>query len=148
WWMVSSGLADRIHVSHDRLAFHFALACVIYAAIVWTASRLRPATAAALAPARLRVAAYILIVVSLLQFYLGALVAGLRAALVYNAWPLMAERFIPRAADLFFASPFWINFIENAMTVQFDHRMVGYVLCLVALVHLFDGWRTKDRGED
>ena len=148
WWMVSSGLADRVHVSHDRLAFHFTLACVIYAAIVWTASRLRPATTAALAPTRLRAAAYVLVGVSLLQFYLGALVAGLRAGLIYNTWPLMDERFIPRAADLFFASPFWINFIENAMTVQFDHRMVGYVLFLVALVHLFDVWRTRDRGED
>ena len=147
WWMVSSGLADRIHVSHDRLAFHFTLACIIYAAIVWTAARLLPAHAPVAAPARLRVSAIVLVVLTLVQFYLGALVAGLRAGLVYNTWPLMEDRFIPRAADLFFAEPIWVNFVENAMTVQFAHRMAGYALLLVAAAHLFDVWRTKDRGD-
>ncbi|MGA8292043.1 MAG: COX15/CtaA family protein [Rhodoplanes sp.] len=147
WWMVASGLAERIHVSHDRLAFHFTLACVIYAALIWTAARLLPATAAAAAPVRLRVGAIVIVVLTLVQFFLGALVAGLRAGLIYNTWPLMDDRFIPRSADLFFASPVWVNFVENAMTVQFNHRMAGYVLLLVALVHLFDVWRTQDRGE-
>ena len=147
WWMVSSGLADRIHVSHDRLAFHFTLACIIYAAIIWTAARLLPVPAPAAAPVRLRVSAIVLVVLTLVQFYLGALVAGLRAGLVYNTWPLMEDRFIPRAADLFFAEPIWVNFVENTMTVQFAHRMAGYVLLLGALAHLFDVWRTKDRGD-
>ncbi len=134
-------------MSHDRLAFHFTLACIIYAAIVWTAARLLPAPAPAAAPVRLRVSAIVLVVLTLVQFYLGALVAGLRAGLVYNTWPLMEDRFIPRAADLFFAEPIWVNFVENTMTVQFAHRMAGYVLLLGALAHLFDVWRTKDRGD-
>jgi cytochrome c oxidase assembly protein subunit 15 len=163
WWMVSSGLTDRTRVAHERLAFHLTLACVIYAAVVWTASRIGPVrtgrgvtgsvAAAADAPPRgpvplrLRVTAYALVVLTLVQFYFGAIVAGLRAGLIYNTWPLIDERFIPRGADLFFASPFWINFLENAMTVQFNHRMAGYLLLLVALVHLFDAWRTQDCGE-
>ena len=54
WWMVASGLADRVSVAHERLAFHLTLACVIYAAILWTAQRLAaPSTIAA--PKRLRV---------------------------------------------------------------------------------------------
>jgi cytochrome c oxidase assembly protein subunit 15 len=147
WWMVSSGLADRIHVSHDRLAFHFTLACIIYAAIIWTAARLLPAPAPAAAPVRLRVSALVLVALTLVQFYFGALVAGLRAGLVYNTWPLMEDRVIPRAADLFFAEPIWVNFVENTMTVQFAHRMAGYVLLLGALAHLVDVWRTKARGD-
>ena len=61
WWMVASGLSDRIHVSHDRLAFHFTLACVIYAAIIWTAARLVPAPAPAAPPLRLRLGAFVLV---------------------------------------------------------------------------------------
>src|ERR1700704_1490713 len=35
WWMVSSGLADRVSVSQYRLAFHLTLACVIFSAVLW-----------------------------------------------------------------------------------------------------------------
>jgi cytochrome c oxidase assembly protein subunit 15 len=165
WWMVASGLSDRIRVSHDRLAFHFTLACVIYAAIIWTAARVVPAPApggalsgevdsgspqtmrpAETPPLRLRLGAFVLVALTIVQFFLGALVAGLRAGLIYNTWPLMDERFIPRGADLFFAQPIWINFLENAMTVQFAHRMAGYVLLAAALLHLIDVAATKDRG--
>ena len=66
-----------------------------------------------------------------MQIYLGALVAGLRAGLIYNTWPLIDGAFVPDAARLFFEQPVWRNFFENALTVQFDHRMVAYVLLLV-----------------
>lgn len=158
WWMVSSGLTEGVRVAHGRLAFHLTLACVIYAAVVWTASRIglaRIGLASAAsgvrsseqAPLRLRVSAYALVVLTLVQFYLGALVAGLRAGLIYNTWPLIDGAFIPRGADLFFASPWWINFVENTLTVQFIHRMVGYALLLLVLLHLIDLARTKARGE-
>lgn len=153
WWMVSSGLADRVRVSHERLAFHLTLACVIYSAVVWTASRIGPAPttidaqSSGQAPRRLRVSAYALIVLTLIQFYLGAIVAGLRAGLIYNTWPLIDGAFIPSGADLFFASPWWINFLENTLTAQFTHRMVGYALLLLALLHLVDVARTKTRGQ-
>lgn len=151
WWMVSSGLTEGVRVSHGRLAFHLTLACVIYAAVVWTAARLGPAPAAARsseqAPARLRVGAFVLIVLTLVQFYLGALVAGLRAGLIYNTWPRIDGALIPKGADLFFASPWWINLFENTLTVQFAHRMAGYLLLLLALLHLIDVLRTHTRGE-
>ncbi len=167
WWMVASGLADRVRVSHERLAFHLTLACVIYAAVVWTASRIGPARigpapaavpgavrarlhsavqSSGQAPLRLRVSAYALVVLILIQFYLGAIVAGLRAGLIYNTWPLIDGSFIPRSADLFFASPWWINFLENTLTAQFTHRMVGYALLVLALLHLIDVARIKTRG--
>lgn len=154
WWMVSSGLTEGIRVAHGRLAFHLTLACVIYAAVVWTTTRIGPARGAASvaapseqAPLRLRVTAYALVVLTLVQFYLGALVAGLRAGLIYNTWPLIDGAFIPRGADLFFASPWWINLVENTMTVQFVHRMVGYALVLLVLLHLIDITRTRTSGQ-
>ena len=64
--------------------------------------------------------------------------AGLRAGLVYNTWPLIDGRLVPEAARLFFQQPLWRNFFENALTVQFDHRMVAYALLLVALLHAVD----------
>src|SRR5262249_24239493 len=86
WWMVSSGLAGRTSVSQYRLAFHLTLASAIYAAILWTARSLAP-RATLPAPPRLRISATGLVIMVLLQIYLGALVAGLDAGLVFNTWP-------------------------------------------------------------
>src|SRR6185503_15246000 len=88
WWMVSSGLGDTklTSVSQYRLAFHLTLACAIFAAILWTARELRTCVLEPL-PRRLRVTAAAIVVLVLLQIYLGALVAGLDAGLVYNTWP-------------------------------------------------------------
>jgi cytochrome c oxidase assembly protein subunit 15 len=85
-------------------------------------------------------------VLAIVQIYLGALVAGLRAGLIYNTWPLIDGSFIPSAANLFFDHPLWRNFFENALTVQFDHRMVAYGLCALALIHAVDA-HVHRRGE-
>jgi len=145
WWMVASGLADRIEVSQYRLATHLVLACVIYIAILWTAQRLDARPPFPL-PARLRVSAITLLILVLGQIYLGALVAGLRAGYVYNTWPLIDGAFVPNAARLFFATPLWRNFFENTLTVQFDHRMLAYVVFCCALLHAFDVARTMQKG--
>jgi heme a synthase len=142
WWMVASGLTERVSVSQYRLAFHLTLACMIYAALVWTADRILHASAAKAGrrtvPRRLRWSAGALLVLAISQIYLGALVAGLRAGLIFNTWPLIDGGFIPSTADLFFAHPLWRNFFENTLTVQFDHRMVAYALCALALIHAVD----------
>jgi cytochrome c oxidase assembly protein subunit 15 len=145
WWMVASGLAGRTEVSQYRLAFHLTLACVIYVAIVWTAERLVARPAAVVAP-RLRVTAIVLLVLVLGQIYLGALTAGLRAGLTYNTWPLIDGAFVPSSAHLFFDQPLWRNFFENALTVQFDHRMMAYTVLIVALLHAADAVRSQTRG--
>ena len=80
-----------------------------------------------------------------LQIYLGALVAGLRAGLIYNTWPLIDGALVPDAARLLFEQPWWRNLFENALTVQFDHRMVAYALLLFALLHAVDVMRTQAR---
>src|SRR5262249_50000385 len=110
------------------------LASVIFAAVLWTAQSLGPRAPIAV-PRHLRGGAVTLLVLVLVQIYLGALVAGLHAGLVYNTWPLIDGALVPDAARLFFQAPLWRNFFENALTVQFDHRMMAYALWLLALAH-------------
>jgi cytochrome c oxidase assembly protein subunit 15 len=145
WWMVYSGLSDRVSVSQYRLAFHMTLACVIYAAIVWTLRGLN-AGPVVQAPARIRIGAAALALLVLLQIYLGALVAGLDAGLTYNTWPLIDGALVPAADRLWFLTPLWRNFFENELTVQFVHRMVAYVLWLTAILHAVDVVRTLRQG--
>ena len=140
WWMVASGLSERTEVSQVRLATHLVLALLIYAAIVWTLRRLKPGQGSQ-APARLRWIAWALVVVTFVQLYLGALVAGLRAGRVYNTWPLIDGRFIPGSAQLLFETPWWRNLFDNMLTVQFEHRMTAYALLLLAAFHAFDVMR-------
>ncbi len=151
WWMVASGLAERTEVSQYRLATHLILACAIYVALIWTARRLSPDNAPPLAGegregARLRVSAFVLLVLVLVQIYLGALVAGLRAGYAYNTWPLIDGALVPDAAQLFFVTPLWRNFFENLLTVQFDHRMLAYAIFVGAALHVFDVARTVTAG--
>src|SRR5436305_787950 len=144
WWMVASGLADRVEVSQYRLATHLVLACVIFAAIVWTAARIGRAPTEV--PPRIRATAIASLALVLMQIYLGALVAGLRAGLIYNTWPLIDGSFVPDAARLLHETPAWRNFFENTLTVQFDHRMTAYALFVLALVHVIDVARALRGG--
>lgn len=148
WWMVASGLSERVRVAPYRLAFHLSLACMIYVALVWTADRLFTSAeqddwTGPPPGRRLRWTACVLLGLVVGQVYLGALVAGLHAGLIYNTWPLINGSLVPAAADLMFDQPWWRNFFENALTVQFDHRMVAYALCALALFHAVD---TRLRG--
>jgi cytochrome c oxidase assembly protein subunit 15 len=137
WWMVASGLSGRTEVSQYRLAVHLMLALAIYALIVWTQLRMMPAREqGAAAPAALRWTANAIAAVVFLQLYFGALVAGLRAGRVFNTWPSIDGALIPSAARLFFETPWWRNFFDNMLTVQFTHRMLAYLLLVQTLWHL------------
>jgi heme a synthase len=133
WWMVASGLTKRVDVSQYRLAAHLTLASLIFAAIIYVMRGLafyseRPASA----PTR-RLAGFLVLLV-LLQIYLGGLVAGLDAGLSYNTWPLMDGALIP--GDLFAIDPAWRNFFENPKTVQFVHRCGAYLIFAMAFLHM------------
>src|SRR5437870_11939577 len=86
WWMVASGLSERVEVSQYRLATHLMLALIIFSAIVWTLRRLadRPPSAAS---SRLKISSVALLVLTFVQLYLGALLACQRAARVYHTCP-------------------------------------------------------------
>jgi len=142
WWMVASGLSQRVEVSQVRLATHLVLALFIFAAIVWTLRRLRDAPPLR-APARLKVTAIALLVLTFVQLYLGGLVAGLRAGKMYNTWPQIDGALIPSAARLWFEQPWWKNLFDNHLTVQFDHRMLAYALWTLALLHAVDALRAR-----
>lgn len=140
WWMVASGLSERVSVSQYRLAVHLTLACIIFAAIMWVARGLAPHSAPAARDDTRRMAGLLAVLV-LVQIYLGALVAGLHAGMIYNTWPLMDGRMLPD--QLLTMSPAWLNFFENSRTVQFMHRLGAYVLLLVAAWHVFETWRSE-----
>ncbi len=145
WWMVASGLSQRVEVSHHRLATHLVLALLIFAGIVWTLRRLveRPSLAVS---ARLKITGAVLLGLTFVQLYLGALVAGLRAGKIYNTWPDIDGGFIPSAARLFFDTPWWRNLFDNTLTVQFEHRMVAYTLFVLAVLHVLDTVRSQARA--
>jgi cytochrome c oxidase assembly protein subunit 15 len=145
WWMVASGLSQRTEVSQYRLAAHLMLALVIFAAIVWTVRRMRARPAVAAVP-RLKSFSQLLLGLTLLQIYFGALVAGLRAGRAYNTWPDIDGAFIPSAERLFFETPWWRNLFDNVLTVQFEHRMTAYLLLALALWHAIDAVRASAPG--
>jgi cytochrome c oxidase assembly protein subunit 15 len=145
WWMVASGLTQRTEVSQYRLAAHLILALVIFSAIVWTVQRMK-ARPAVTAPARLRFFSQMLLGLTFLQIYFGALVAGLRAGRAYNTWPTIDGAFIPSAERLFFETPWWRNLFDNVLTVQFEHRMTAYLLLAVALWQAIDALRARAAG--
>ncbi|MDE2579905.1 MAG: COX15/CtaA family protein [Hyphomicrobiales bacterium] len=140
WWMVASGLAKRVEVAQERLAIHLLLASVTFCALVWLASGLRERASRGAGSLGSQLAAFFLVALVLKQIFLGGLVAGLRAGLVYNTWPDMDGRFIPPFEHLFKLSPWWSNFFDNPTTVQFQHRMTAYLLVTLATIGAL-AWR-------
>lgn len=128
WWMVSSGLETLTSVSQYRLATHLGAALILFLALIWVARRLGAAhdipTDAQRGPVIL------LLVLVYLQIVVGAFVAGLDAGQGYNTWPLMDGALVPSGLDAM--DPWWKNFFENALTVQFIHRTIAYVIVLYA----------------
>jgi cytochrome c oxidase assembly protein subunit 15 len=142
WWMVASGLSQRVEVSQYRLATHLVLALLIFAAVVWTLRRLTERPRSVASP-RLKITAMALLALTFAQLYFGALVAGLRAGRVYNTWPDIDGSLIPSAARLWFEEPWWRNLFDNTLTVQFEHRMTAYALLALAILHAIDAVRSR-----
>lgn len=147
WWMVKSGLSERVSVSQYRLAVHLVTASVTFAWAIWLAEGLRRSGAVARAGGWLRPSATLIVAALFLQLFLGALVAGLHAGLVYNTWPLMDGHLIPPLQALVQDSPLWRNLFENVTTVQFNHRSFAYAILLLALAHAALAW-TSDATEE
>ncbi|MEL0130443.1 MAG: COX15/CtaA family protein [Betaproteobacteria bacterium] len=137
WYMVASGLVDDPRVSQYRLTAHLGIAFLIFGAIVWTAlSVMYPSKTNMSQPVRrmFRFAVAINVIIFLMVVS-GGFVAGIRAGLAYNTWPLMGNSFIP--PDIFILTPGWRNFFENMATVQFDHRIIAYVLAVLVPIFWF-----------
>lgn len=139
WFMVKSGLQSDPHVSPLWLAFHLCMALTIYGLVLnmgyglWTMSKGKEyAAAPPLTPSSLALFSSFLIATAFLQIFLGALVAGMHAGLMYNTFPLMDGQFAP--SGMFIMNPWYINFFENATTVQFTHRMGAYLLTMLIII--------------
>ncbi len=128
WYMVKSGLVDRVDVSQYRLAAHLGLAVLLFGFVFWTLLRFGHETDGSTQNRCHTPAATFIVLLVFAQILLGALVAGLHAGRIYNTWPLMDGMWLPEG--LFDKSPIILNFFENILTVQFDHRMVAYLIVL------------------
>ncbi len=144
WYMVKSGLIDRPDVSQYRLAAHLGLALVILSAMEWVALGLvrpdqsvPPGAAQPVAPGKgLKWGVWGLLALIAVTALSGAFVAGLDAGHAYNTFPLMDGVLVPEG--LFDLSPFYLNFFEDILTVQFDHRLLA--MTTVSAIMVF-WWR-------
>src|SRR5256886_10557808 len=131
WYMVQSGLVDDPRVSQYRLTAHLGIAFLIYAPMLWIAlDLLLPrASRTEAAPRGLRRFAFALAALIFVVALSGGLVAGTRAGLAYNTFPLMNGRFVP--PEIFALEPWYLNFSNNIATVQFDHRLIAWLLAIL-----------------
>ncbi len=132
WWMVASGLVhDRVDVSQYRLAVHLGTAFFILALLLWTWLDNRQNWPEKSSVVKIQKRTRVLFILVFLQVLAGALVAGTHAGLTYNTWPLMDGGVVPRG--YLAQSPLWINVFENIANIQFNHRMLGYAVFLMAI---------------
>jgi cytochrome c oxidase assembly protein subunit 15 len=146
WYMVKSGLVDDPRVSHLRLTAHLGIAFVILAAMFWVALDLLLARRPTDRPdspdprvAGLSRFASALAALVFLMVLTGGLVAGIRAGFAYNTFPLMNGQLMP--SEIFMIEPWYLNFFNNMATVQFNHRLLAWLLAF--LVPWF-WWRLRN----
>jgi heme a synthase len=131
WYMVASGLAERVDVSQYRLVAHLTLALAIYGYILWVALGLLGPGALPPVRSALRLPLVGLLALVAATIALGGFTAGLNGGFVYNSFPLMGGQFAP--ADLWSLEPIWRNFLENPPAAQFAHRWLAVATVLAAL---------------
>ena len=126
WLMVKSGLIDSPHVSQYRVALHLVMACIILILLTW---KMIPGKASD------SKYGYFSLFLLMLQIASGAFVAGLKAGLVYNSFPLMDGQLIPDG--LLMLKPWYLNIFENITMVQFIHRCLGVVNLINLLAYCY-----------
>ncbi|MBC8210215.1 MAG: COX15/CtaA family protein [Gammaproteobacteria bacterium] len=149
WYMVKSGLVDNPQVSQYRLTAHLISAILIYGFILWTAFGLLNSQAYVArsysAFAGFRRAVHYLMLLLVITILSGGFVAGLKAGKIFNTFPLMDGSWVP--PGLFALSPLHLNFFENMVTVQFDHRLLAISSGMLLLVYwLFSRRFSFDRS--
>jgi cytochrome c oxidase assembly protein subunit 15 len=141
--MVTSGLSERTEVAQERLALHLMIAAATFGALIYAAVGLNEPPQPATAPRGFAISARIFVALVFCQLGLGALVAGLRAGLIYNTWPLMGSSLVP--GEAFRPSPMQAIF-GDAATAQFDHRMIAYAVVAFAIVQAIAAARAAPRA--
>ncbi|MDP1631577.1 MAG: COX15/CtaA family protein [Caulobacter sp.] len=145
WWMVSSGLADRVSVAPERLAVHLGLALALLVLLVWTALDAWTGQPRQGNPTRWRAGALIFLAAVFVQCLLGALVAGAHAGFIYNDWPLMGGTLFPHD---YAGTSLWATLAHNQASVQLHHRLGAYLLLGAALAVAALAWRHRYLSSD
>ncbi|WP_439633843.1 COX15/CtaA family protein [Glycocaulis sp.] len=140
WWMVASGLTERVSVSQYRLATHLIMAFAILGLTLWTALELRYGKTPILQRGKLFTLASAFWGAVLFQIALGALVAGTGAGRIFTTWPGFEGQLVPEG--YLSGLPIWRAVFESLPAVQFQHRWVGYALAILGGVLAFRLWRT------
>tara|TARA_Y100000590_G_C15520564_1_gene939234 strand:- start:291 stop:1067 length:777 start_codon:yes stop_codon:yes gene_type:complete len=139
WYMVSSGLVERIDVSHFRLALHLLVAFLILSLILWNYLKLKK-----LNLPNEHIDFYIpvfFLFLILLQITIGAFVSGMDAGKIYNSWPLMGDTYFPN--DSLIGDLFKISALSDPSLMQFIHRNLAYLIFVFYLLILFKIYNNK-----
>ena len=133
WYMVSSGLVDRVDVSHYRLALHLLIAFFIFSLVLWNYFKLKNID---LSHIKLRFYLPLtFLILVFCQITVGAFVSGMDAGTIYNSWPLMGPSYFPD--DNKFIDLFTLSVFNNPSLVQFIHRNLAYIIAIYYLILLF-----------
>jgi len=141
WYMVSSGLIDRIDVSHYRLSVHLVTAFLILSIIFWkflelTDIRINNTSFS------LNIMKFFIFLI-FIQLIIGAFVSGMDAGTVYNTWPLMGSSYFPD--DSKFIELMNINVFDNPSIVQFVHRNLAYLIVIIYIYLLILVFRDTNK---
>ncbi|MFN3514553.1 MAG: COX15/CtaA family protein [Phenylobacterium sp.] len=140
WWMVASGLSERVSVAPERLMVHLGLAFVLFSALIWTALDAWAGAPRQTLPSPWTRRSLALVGLVLFQILLGALVAGNDAGLVYTDWPLMGGGFFPAQ---YAGEGVWGTIAHSQGAVQLHHRLVGYLLVGVGVAAAVGARRSR-----
>ena len=133
WYMVSSGLVDRVDVSHFRLSLHLFVAFVILGMVLWNYLKLSNIK---LIKQKLNYLLPLLFLFSVfLQIILGAFVSGMDAGKLYNSWPMMGMSYFPD--DNNFIDLISLSAFSDPSLVQFMHRNFAYLIFIFYLFMLY-----------
>jgi cytochrome c oxidase assembly protein subunit 15 len=142
WYMVSSGLVDKIDVNHYRLAMHLALAFIIITLVFWNYLNYKNIR---LPKKKINTTLLLLFIIFLFsQIIMGAFVSGMDAGKIYNTWPLMGSSYFPDDSSL--VDFFSISMFNEPSLVQFAHRNLAYLIFFFYLIILFKVYRYKISG--
>ncbi|MBD1108770.1 COX15/CtaA family protein [Pelagibacterales bacterium SAG-MED50] len=133
WYMVSSGLFDRIDVSHYRLSLHLVTAFIILSVIFWKFLKLTKIQAQYISINTNLIKVFLFLL--FLQLIIGAFVSGMDAGKIYNTWPLMGSSYFPD--DSQFIEFLNVNVFDNPSIVQFIHRNLAYLILGIYIYFLF-----------
>jgi len=139
WYMVSSGLVDRVDVSHFRLSFHLIIAFIIISLILWNYFNLKISR-----NFNDKFNFFLLFIFLLLifcQITIGAFVSGMDAGQIYNTWPLMGSSYFPD--DNKIINILNLSAFSEPSLVQFMHRNLAYFILIFYLVILIKIYKKK-----